>query len=278
MTRALQILLAALVALASVLYLTKPEKTPARKEAPASLRTQASATPPEEAKIPVTPAGAQAAPQAGRQDSRAPLDPEQAAARWNSLSSLLTCIEGGKCAEALPNDTPSSQYFAARDRILDEVEWFKARAPRGPEQEKRSLEAAHALLARLPDEMVQLSVLEWLLALPPDPQTPLVITRNLRDVVDVDLIQAIVKLFERDRHPTNSAAINEYVFVTIDRGATLASIEMAKALPRLLTEENRAEMQKLLNVVPKGTEREKYLKLAFLEPSVWDKQSARRDK
>lgn len=260
-----KILLITILLLGAVLYLTKPERAVLRESAAVKPKEGTQTTEPLVRGAPTADLiRTQTAPSTPEtEEPQKGLDPKESAARWSAVSKLLICMEGGACEEELPNDTPSAQYFAVRDRILAEVKWFRAHSPGTPEQAKRSIEAAHSLLARLEDEMVQLSVLEWLLELPPNPETPLLVAKHVRNVVDVELVQVIAKLFVRDRHPGNESVINEYVFTTIDRGATLASIEMAKLLPRLLTQENRAQMQRLLNVLPKNTDREKFVRLAL---------------
>lgn len=197
---------------------------------------------------------------------REALSTAQARAHWDAISNLVECANSRKCDEVFPDTDPSSHFFAVRDRMLDEIDWFMERAAVSPAQIERSVKAAQYLLA-VPDEMVQGRALEWLLQHPADEKTPSMIAENMPDVVDAGNAALIAKNLARFNQAEYAALIGDYISDKILNGATFSSVEFARNIGLVLNEHNRSRFERLLKELPKG-QREAFVRNALYPRSA----------
>ncbi|MGZ3693039.1 MAG: hypothetical protein ACXWQO_02310 [Bdellovibrionota bacterium] len=184
-------------------------------------------------------------------DARPALNNVAAEVHWNNIASLVNCATSEKpCAEAFPETDPSSKFFAIRDRILDEADWFLAHQSSGPAQAARVAEAAHFLIS-VPDEEVQGRALDLLLQNNiKDAKIPALIEKNMAEVVDTDNVQKISQVFKLSLDDSNVETITNFTCNTILHGATYASKEMAKMVPEILNESTRSRLEACMAKLP----------------------------
>lgn len=226
---------------------------------PAATEPSQPAATPAVSSAPVATAGSGA----GAEDTRPPLETQQAAKHWNNIASLLACNEDSSaCKEKFPETSPSSKYFAIRDRILEEVAYYEAHRPVNAEQREILMKAGHALLSSIPDEQVQGQVIP---ALPPDPRNPKAVAEALQDVVDVELMGKAIEVFARDGNRENQQVITDFMRSAIDgtSAGVLAANTAAELLGKVLNDGNRADFENLLRTLPPGTPREQAVRRAL---------------
>jgi hypothetical protein len=180
------------------------------------------------------------------------LDSKAAAKHWNQVSSLVNCASQAQgCPEDLPESDPSSKFFALRDRILDELDWFNSHQSTSAAQSARVIEAAHMMLA-MPDEEIQCRSLDALLLQPPSSKTPALIAKNMSELVDADCVQKVVKVMRRSLDDSNLETITNYACETILHGAVLSSKEMANSVGLLITDATRSRLEACMAKLPKS--------------------------
>lgn len=203
--------------------------------------------------------------QLSKESILAPLNTQEAEAHWESIATLVTCATNPKnCAETFPETDPSSRFFAIRDRILDETDWFLSHKASGPQQAAQALEAAQYLMT-VPDEQVQANGLKMALMLPPSAKTCEIIAANMADVVDTSMVPDMMLNLGRCLNPSNEQSVINFVCDTITTGSLFASKEMAKNIDKVLTDSTRGRLETCANKMEKS-EREQSMR-RILYPS-----------
>lgn len=186
-----------------------------------------------------------------------PLDRQEASKRWNAISKLVACSYGAACAYSLPEKESRDAFFAARDAILKQVEWFMSRSiPR--EDLPQSLKAAQGLLS-FQDEQVQASALKWILSMPASHNTMKILQDDLKDTVDPDLVRLLVMELRRQMDIGNEEAAMDFSESMLFEGSIMASREFARSVGVLITDANRSRFERWATQLPKTALKTKLL-------------------
>lgn len=171
------------------------------------------------------------------------LDSIEAEAHWNTITNLVSCATTQKdCPADLPDNDPSAKFFALRDQMLDELDWYLTHKSSSPAQSRQIIQAAHYMLA-MPDEQLQAASLKMLKNEPASPKTVDLITQNMEDVVDSDMIPDIAELLGRSMTSENEQQVVDYVCKVVTNGSTFASRAMAKNFQPVLRDATRSRLE-----------------------------------
>lgn len=163
---------------------------------------------------------------------------------WNSIAGLVACATtSSECAQDLPNTDPSSKFFALRDRMLDELDWFISHRAAGRAQSAQLVAAAKATLT-VPDDQIQCRSLDILLREPPDSATAELVAKHMDNLVDADCVPNVLKVMRQSLDAGASPqVVTDFVCKTILNGAMLSSKEMARLLTEVITDDTRSSLE-----------------------------------
>jgi hypothetical protein len=203
---------------------------------------------------------------------RLPMDRKEAAKRWDAISKLVACSYGAACSYVLPDAQARDSFFAARDGIVKQIEWFLHREP-SKEDLGRSIKAAQGLLS-FQDEQVQESAMKWILSMPSNPDTLRMIQEDLRDAIDPDLVGLLVLELRRQMDLGHENAVLEFVESMLFEGSIMASREMARSAPILITEANRHRFERWAGQLPINALKTQLLREALARGKVAERSKA----